>query len=123
MAAEAMQCPQCGQPYFEGTDFCDGCGQGLSASAYAPLAQSAAERSWYQPRTGAAVAMAPRAAEVGEVTVIDIKMPFLSMVVFMIKWAIAAIPAGIVLAVIGTVLTVLLSGMMGGLAQLVSELL
>lgn len=31
------------------------------------------------------------------VTVVDIKMPFLSMVVFMVKWAIAAIPAFIIL--------------------------
>ncbi len=31
------------------------------------------------------------------VTVVDIKMPFLSMVVFMVKWAIAAIPALIIL--------------------------
>lgn len=27
-----------------------------------------------------------------EVTVVDIKMPFISMVVFMVKWAVAAIP-------------------------------
>ncbi|MAY03832.1 MAG: hypothetical protein CMQ38_12755 [Gammaproteobacteria bacterium] len=32
-----------------------------------------------------------------EVAVIDIKMPFGSMVVFMVKWAIAAIPAFIIL--------------------------
>lgn len=31
------------------------------------------------------------------VTVVDIKMPFLSMVVFMVKWAVAAIPALIIL--------------------------
>jgi hypothetical protein len=31
------------------------------------------------------------------VTVVDIKMPFLSMVVFMVKWAIASIPALIIL--------------------------
>jgi ABC-type multidrug transport system permease subunit len=39
-----------------------------------------------------------------QVTVIDIKMPFLSMVVFMVKWAIAAIPALIILAVLSSVL-------------------
>lgn len=37
---------------------------------------------------------------VDEVVVIDIQMPFGSMVVFMIKWAIAAIPAAIVLGAI-----------------------
>ena len=35
-----------------------------------------------------------------EVVVVDIQMPFGSMVVFMIKWAIAAIPAAIVLGAI-----------------------
>ena len=45
------------------------------------------------------------------VVVTDIRMPFLSMVVFMIKWAIAAIPAFIILAVIGAVVATLLSGL------------
>ena len=44
------------------------------------------------------------------VVVTDIRMPFWSMVVFMIKWAIAAIPALIILAVLGGVAAVLLSG-------------
>jgi len=35
------------------------------------------------------------------VTIEDIKMPFSSMVVFMIKWAIASIPAFIILFLIG----------------------
>ena len=38
------------------------------------------------------------------VVVVDIKMPFMSMVVFMVKWAIASIPAIIILFVIGIVL-------------------
>ena len=38
------------------------------------------------------------------VTVVDIRMPFLSMVVFMVKWVIASIPAIIILAVLGSVL-------------------
>jgi hypothetical protein len=44
------------------------------------------------------------------VVVTDIRMPFWSMVVFMIKWAIAAIPAFIILAVLGGVAAALLSG-------------
>jgi len=47
------------------------------------------------------------------VVVVDIKMPFMSMVIFMVKWAIAAIPAFIILSVIGTVIMALLHGMMG----------
>ena len=38
------------------------------------------------------------------VVVVDIKMPFMSMVVFMVKWAIASIPAIIILFVLGIVL-------------------
>lgn len=34
-----------------------------------------------------------------EVTVTDVRMPFFSMVIFMVKWAIAAIPA---LFILGT---------------------
>ena len=37
------------------------------------------------------------------VVVADIKMPFGSMVVFMVKWAIATIPAIIILTVIGSI--------------------
>jgi len=45
------------------------------------------------------------------VVVTDIRMPFLSMVFFMIKWAIAAIPAFIILAVLAGVAAALLSGL------------
>ena len=37
------------------------------------------------------------------VHVVDIKMPFVSMVAFMVKWAIASIPAIIILAALGAV--------------------
>lgn len=46
------------------------------------------------------------------VTVVDIKMPFLSMVVFMVKWAIASIPALLILFFLGS----LLMGIFGGFA-------
>jgi hypothetical protein len=46
-----------------------------------------------------------------QVTVVDIKMPFWSMVVFMVKWAVAAIPAFIILAVFGTILTSVMAGL------------
>jgi hypothetical protein len=41
--------------------------------------------------------------ELNSVVVTDIKMPFSSMVVFMVKWAIATIPALIILAVVGSI--------------------
>ena len=48
-----------------------------------------------------------------DVVITDIKMPFWSMVVFMVKWAIAAIPAFIILAILGVVI----AGFLGGIAQ------
>jgi CHASE2 domain-containing sensor protein len=39
--------------------------------------------------------------EAKQVTVVDIKMPFWSMVTFMVKWSIAAIPAIIILVIFG----------------------
>lgn len=38
------------------------------------------------------------------VVVTDIKIPFMSMVVLMVKWAVATIPALIILSVIGSIL-------------------
>ena len=49
-----------------------------------------------------------------EIIVTDIKMPFMSMVVFMIKWAIASIPAFIILSLLFGLLTMLFGGFMGG---------
>lgn len=49
-----------------------------------------------------------------EVTVTDIKIPFWSMVVLMVKWALAAIPAIIILIIIGTLLSIALHALFGG---------
>jgi hypothetical protein len=46
------------------------------------------------------------------VVVTDIHMPFSSMVVFMVKWAIAAIPAFIILMVIGAAFWGILTGLL-----------
>lgn len=49
-----------------------------------------------------------------EVVVTDIRMPFLSMVIFMIKWAFAAIPAFIIVWIIFAALSLIFSGLMTG---------
>ena len=54
------------------------------------------------------------AKDYSEVVVTDIKMPFGSMVVFMVKWAIATIPAIIILTVIGSFIFGVLSWISGG---------
>ena len=38
------------------------------------------------------------------VVVTDVRMPFVSMVIFMVKWAVASIPAFIILAILGVIL-------------------
>lgn len=48
-----------------------------------------------------------------EIVVTNIKMPFWSMVVFMIKWAIAAIPAIIILTLLFSLLGMLFGGFGG----------
>ena len=52
------------------------------------------------------------------VVVVDIKMPFLSMVIFMVKWVIASIPAFIILSIIAAIIMTLLGGMMNGMHRL-----
>ena len=47
-----------------------------------------------------------------EVVVIDIKMSFTSMVVFMIKWVIASVPAFIILSLLFGLFMMLFGGMM-----------
>jgi hypothetical protein len=44
------------------------------------------------------------------VVVVDVKIPFWSMVVLLVKWAIAAIPAMIILLILATATTMVLGG-------------
>ncbi len=48
-----------------------------------------------------------------EVVVVDIQMPFVSIVILMVKWAIAAIPAFLILALLSMVFMSLMGGFMG----------
>ena len=47
------------------------------------------------------------------VTIVDVRMPFMSMVVFMVKAALASIPAVIILVVIFAILGALFGGLLG----------
>jgi hypothetical protein len=44
------------------------------------------------------------------VVVTDIQMPFMSMVFFMVKWVIAAIPAMLILTMLGALITAIFGG-------------
>lgn len=52
-----------------------------------------------------------------EVTIVDIKMPFMSMVIFLVKLAIASIPAFIILSVIYMILGVVFGGFFHGIGM------
>ncbi len=49
-----------------------------------------------------------------EVIITDVKMPFWSIVVLMVKWAIAAIPAIIILSLLSMAVMFALTAMFGG---------
>ena len=53
-----------------------------------------------------------------DVVVRDIQMPFGSMVVFMVKWTIASIPAMIIVFVVVAVTAAILGSIFGGLLGL-----
>jgi len=63
--------------------------------------------------------------ETQKVIITDFKMPFFSMVTFMIKWAFAAIPAMIVISIVFAVLGygLFMAVEMLGLQDMVSEFL
>ncbi len=52
------------------------------------------------------------------VTVVDIQMPFWSMVVFMVKAAIASIPAIIILSVLFAIVMAIFTAMFGGMRMM-----
>ena len=49
------------------------------------------------------------------VIVVDVNMKFGTMVVFLVKLAIASIPAAIILIVLGTAASLVLGGLFGGM--------
>jgi len=51
------------------------------------------------------------------IVVTDIKIPFWSLVVLMVKWALASIPAVLILVVIGAIASAVLTMLFGGAFQ------
>jgi hypothetical protein len=49
-------------------------------------------------------------SERDEVVVVDVKIPFVSMVILLVKWAIAAIPAIIILSILAAAASMVLGG-------------
>lgn len=108
-----MQCPKCGyEPTMSemqrSPDDCVKCGvnyEGHARHMASVQAQREAERSANAVRAKMAPAVLDAHSKypgAQPVVVVDIKMSFWSMVVFMVKWALASIPALIILLMIGT---------------------
>lgn len=55
------------------------------------------------------------ANNVQEIVVTDIRIPFISMVVLLVKWSLAAIPAMIILISIALAISLALGGLFGGM--------
>ena len=128
-----MICPNCHTSNRDGSRFCASCGYTVpqppvSARAFTPSGPSAGHlaQGGYAPSAPVyapvqpALAQTPPAqatiaapgavvAPVTRVVVTDVNMSFSSMVVFMVKWAIASVPALIILVLILALASWLLS--------------
>lgn len=51
------------------------------------------------------------------VVVVDVKMPFWSMVTFMVKWSIASIPAMIIIVLMGTIVFLVIGGLFNSIGR------
>lgn len=122
-----MACSNCGTPNPGTGKFCINCGYPLAAPLAAaatstiqepiPPAAAPALRSAPEPKPVVPSAGGPAVAPFvpTKVTVTDVSMPFGSMVVFMIKWAIASIPAIIILFVLMAIVSAIFGGIFGGI--------
>ena len=84
---EPKKCPSCGAVMVEGGMYCNQCGRPDEGTQHLANHQ--------------------------RVSVVDIKMPFFSMVIFMVKWAIAAIPAFIILLILGSLVVGIIAAIFG----------
>lgn len=113
---ETMICPHCGWQAYRVQGRCSHCKEPLDepvpvqgASASGRSEGSLVVNTYPDAdRAGATVPIA-------QVTVVDVDMPFGSMVFFMVKWAIASIPAFLILILLGALISAVLGGIFGGL--------
>lgn len=121
-----MQCPECNHIPLAGNQpdlsACPKCGVNYAEAIKAKSVQAQHAKAQQAASQQAANAVAPNVRKImGQyrgaqpVVVLDVNMSFGSMVVFMIKWALAAIPALIILAVIAFFLIALFGGALSGI--------
>lgn len=101
-----IECPLCHRELADGTPECPHCGTPQSAD-------------WIRQPVGARtmVASNPRTATgFTRVVLVDVDMTFSQMVLFLVRWSIAAIPALLILVILGTCAAVVAGGVIGGVA-------
>lgn len=107
-ASNKDQCPSCGIFYAKYMAH-------LKAKSNADSQSGKTEASAVSPSLSKKAVQAISGSQ--PVVVVDIQMKFWSMVVFMVKWAFAAIPALIIIAVIVTLITMVSAGFIAGLGK------
>lgn len=127
MSYYVKKCRKCGAVNHPNNVRCQQCGEELpiakiesddpppapSGQQSTPPISARAEPAQARPSIKAEVQSSPSPnGQPSEVRIVDIRMPFLSMVAFMVKWALAAIPALLILIVIGAVLSGFLTGLL-----------
>lgn len=119
-----MQCPKCNHIPLAGNqpdpNRCPACGIEYAAAIRERTQQSQRTKQAVQQQPSLVAApnvqkamMEYRGAQ--PVVVLDVNMSFGSMVVFMIKWALAAIPAMLILMLIGFFAVIFLGGLAGAM--------
>lgn len=91
------QCPNCKAPVLPADTHCPVCRAALNAPLGASVTYGTSRAETY-------------AVSSREVVITDIQMPIASMVTFMVKWAIASIPALCILFFIGLIFGVIFGG-------------
>lgn len=97
-------CIKCGKPIWGTAQTCPRCSAPVGELSGERQEQEKVERAYIETQVK---------ARAQEVVVTDINMPFGSMVGFMVKWAIAAIPALIILAVLWGFITMIAAAIVG----------
>ena len=104
-----MQCPKCGHEptmneQLASPEQCPGCGVYYAKAQAAQRAsiQDAAKRGGFRLAADHVEASTRGLSGAQPVVVVDVQMRFWSMVVFMVKWALASIPALVILGVLAS---------------------
>jgi predicted nucleic acid-binding Zn-ribbon protein len=105
---DPSRCPECGIFYQKAADMRREREQSAQQQA---AADSAAKKQAFNAHSPAVRAAMAEYKGAQPVVVLDVNMSFNSMVVFMIKWAIAAIPAMIILFALGAFMVALFGGL------------